>query len=82
MLTYTYYSTSLPSGLFLSDEQLEALQNKVTFFERDYVERRDRRDAMVKTITGLWEELSIPEDDRRVIVRNSVEEEYLNEVRV
>ncbi|CAG8526908.1 4115_t:CDS:10 [Paraglomus occultum] len=78
--TYTYYSTSLPSGLFLSEEQLEALQNKVTFFERDYVERRDRRDVMVKTITALWEELNVPEDDRRVIVRNSVEEEYLNEL--
>ena len=82
MPTYTYYSTSLPSGLFLSEEQLEALQNKVTFFERDYVERRDRRDVMVKTITDLWEELSVPEDDRRVVIRNSVEEEYLNEVRV
>ncbi|KAG9298618.1 hypothetical protein G9A89_012686 [Geosiphon pyriformis] len=77
---YIYYRPQLPAGLDLSEEQLSTLKEKLIVLEKDYVERKDRRDKLEKIVKNLWEELNMPVNERQIKLHDSLEEEYLQQL--
>ncbi|CAG8460630.1 12752_t:CDS:10 [Ambispora gerdemannii] len=77
---YMYYSPELPDGLSLTEEQLTSLKQKLVGFEKEYIERKQRRDKIEKEVKSLWEELKMPENERKVTLKDTLEEKYLNQL--
>ncbi|CAG8512280.1 10351_t:CDS:10 [Acaulospora morrowiae] len=76
---YVYYKVELPQGLRLNKEQLEILKSKIDVFEKDYVVRKGRLDMLQKGVLNLYNELSIPEEERLEMI-DSLDEEYIEQL--
>ncbi|CAG8438951.1 5768_t:CDS:10 [Ambispora leptoticha] len=77
---YVYYSSELPDGLNLTEEQLTSLKQKLVVFEKEYIERKERRDKIEKEVTRLWDELKMPENEKQVTLKDTLEEKYLDQL--
>ncbi|KAI8369635.1 microtubule associated protein-domain-containing protein [Radiomyces spectabilis] len=78
---FIYYSRDMPSPLLLSTAVIDAMKAKASLLEAMYDERHRQYTKYINSIRTIWDELNIAED-RRCVIRESLDVDYLNELQV